>query len=111
MQEKSKPMIHSDNFKNHSYSNTSCDAMLLELGPTVVNWYSTNCSVLSLVVFFGLSSWLCCCFTCILTFTDIDYTDMHFAHGLNSGNGRTAATEYTALHCINIYFKDTVFTK
>ena len=35
---------------------------------------------------------------------------MRFVHGMNSGNGKTAATEYTALHCINTYLKNMFFT-
>jgi len=40
--------------------------MLLELSLAVVNWYSSNYSVLNLVVVFGLSSWLCCAEVCVL---------------------------------------------
>ena len=35
---------------------------------------------------------------------------MRFVHGMNSGNGKTTATEYTALHCINAYLKNMFFT-
>lgn len=34
---------------------------------------------------------------------------MRFAHGFTSINGRTAAMEYTALHCSNTYLKNMFF--